>query len=213
MPPHVVPVASPGALAGVVRCLWLLAIVAWVGWRFGPMLTRVAGWCSWWVAWACGSQGGYGYCAAFLLLGALAWEAGRSGTPNVAGVGLRRSRRGCSRARAASAIRSPTSSHRPPSSCHATADSPASHPSPSGSRPTPATLLTALKHHCKGLPTAQRGCAPRSTQSSADASAGLRPIGRRDWELANRAEAEGASSHVRPIGLTRRYAAHPKANG
>jgi hypothetical protein len=29
-----------------------------------------------WAAWACGSQGGYGYCAAFLALGMLAWSAG-----------------------------------------------------------------------------------------------------------------------------------------
>jgi hypothetical protein len=60
----------------VVGVLGLLATVAWIAWRFGPMLTRVTGWCSWWVAWACGSQGGYGYCAAFLLLGALAWGGG-----------------------------------------------------------------------------------------------------------------------------------------
>jgi hypothetical protein len=76
MPPHVVPIASPGPLAGVIGVLGLLAVVAWVGWRFGPTLARVTGWCSWWVAWACGSQGGYGYCAAFLLLGALAWGGG-----------------------------------------------------------------------------------------------------------------------------------------
>ena len=40
------------------------------------MLARVTGWCSWWVAWACGSQGGHGHCVAFLLLGALAWGGG-----------------------------------------------------------------------------------------------------------------------------------------
>lgn len=71
-----VPTASPGPLAGVIGVLGFLAVVAWVGWRFGPTLTRVTGWCSSWVAWACGSQGGYGYCVAFLLLGALAWGAG-----------------------------------------------------------------------------------------------------------------------------------------
>jgi hypothetical protein len=74
VPSHVViPIASPGPLAGVIGVLGFLAVFAWVGWRLGPTLTRVTGWCSWWVAWACGSQGAYGYCVAFLLLGALAW--------------------------------------------------------------------------------------------------------------------------------------------
>ncbi len=68
--------ASPGPLAGVIGVVGFLAVVAWIGWRFGPTLTRVTGWCSWWVAWACGSQGGYGYCVAFLLLGTLAWGGG-----------------------------------------------------------------------------------------------------------------------------------------
>ena len=77
MPSHVVvPLASPGPLAGVIGVVGFLAVVAWGGWRFGPTLARVTGWCSWWVAWACGSQGGYGYCAAFLLVGALAWGGG-----------------------------------------------------------------------------------------------------------------------------------------
>ena len=70
------PMASAGPLAGMIGVLGFLAVVAWVGWRFGPTLARVTGWCSWWVAWACGSQGGYGYCVAFLLLGALAWGGG-----------------------------------------------------------------------------------------------------------------------------------------
>jgi hypothetical protein len=72
----VVPLASPGPLAGVIGVLGFLAVVAWVAWRFGPTLTRVTGWCLWWVAWACGSQGGYGYCATFLVLGGLAWGGG-----------------------------------------------------------------------------------------------------------------------------------------
>ncbi|MGA2321551.1 MAG: hypothetical protein ABSG95_12555 [Solirubrobacteraceae bacterium] len=77
MPSHlVVPLASPGPLAGAIGVLGFLTMVAWIGWRFGPTLTRVTGWCSWWVAWACGSQGGYGYCAAFLVLGGLAWAGG-----------------------------------------------------------------------------------------------------------------------------------------
>ena len=68
--------ASRGPLAGVIAVLGFVAVVAWIGWRFGPTLARLTGWCSWWVAWACGSEGGYGYRAAFLLLGALAWGSG-----------------------------------------------------------------------------------------------------------------------------------------
>jgi hypothetical protein len=66
------PVASPGPLAGAISLLGLAAVSAWVTWRFGPTLLRVTGWASWAVAWACGSQGGYDYCVAFLVLGALA---------------------------------------------------------------------------------------------------------------------------------------------
>jgi hypothetical protein len=54
----------------------LLAASAWITWRFGPTILRLTGRCSWCVAWACGSQGGYGYCAVFLALGTLAWGAG-----------------------------------------------------------------------------------------------------------------------------------------
>ena len=71
-----IPLASAGPLAGVIGVLGLLAVVAWVGWRFGPTLARVSGWCSWCVAWACGAQGGYGYCVAFAVYGVLAWSAG-----------------------------------------------------------------------------------------------------------------------------------------
>ncbi|MGH2864213.1 MAG: hypothetical protein ACRDJX_03070 [Solirubrobacteraceae bacterium] len=53
-----------------------LVMFAWIAWRFGPTLTRLTGWCCWLLAWACGSQGGYGYCATLLLLGTLAWAAG-----------------------------------------------------------------------------------------------------------------------------------------
>src|SRR5271166_4511356 len=63
-------------LVAVICVLGFLAVAAWVGWRFGPTLARVTGWCSCWVAWACGSQGGYGCCVAFLLLSALAWGGG-----------------------------------------------------------------------------------------------------------------------------------------
>jgi hypothetical protein len=71
-----IPIASAGPLAGVICVLGLLAVVAWVGWRFGPTLARVGGWCSWAVAWACGSQGGYGYCIVFAVFGVLAWGTG-----------------------------------------------------------------------------------------------------------------------------------------
>ncbi len=67
---------STGPLAGVICLLGFLAVVALVGWRFGPTLARVTGWYSWWVAWACGSQGGYDYCVASLVLGGLAWGGG-----------------------------------------------------------------------------------------------------------------------------------------
>ncbi|MGD1058886.1 MAG: hypothetical protein ABR992_15895 [Solirubrobacteraceae bacterium] len=56
--------------------LGLLAAVTWISWRVGPTLARLTGWCSWWVAWACGSQGGYGYCVAFAAFGTLAWGIG-----------------------------------------------------------------------------------------------------------------------------------------
>jgi hypothetical protein len=73
--PHL-PLASAGPLAVVICVLGLLGAVAWVVYRFGPTLARIAGWCSWWVGWACGSQGGYIYCLAFVLLGVLAWGSG-----------------------------------------------------------------------------------------------------------------------------------------
>jgi hypothetical protein len=60
----------------VISVFGLLAAFAWIAWRFGPTLLRITGWSSWWSAWACGSQGGYGYCLSFLLLGMLAWAAG-----------------------------------------------------------------------------------------------------------------------------------------
>jgi hypothetical protein len=63
-------------MAAAITILGFLAVAAWIAWRFGPTLTRVSGWSALWVAWACGSQGGYGYCAAFLVFGALAWGGG-----------------------------------------------------------------------------------------------------------------------------------------
>jgi hypothetical protein len=49
---------------------------AWVAWRFGPTLMRYTGIASWWAGWACGSQGGYAYMVALVILGTLAWTAG-----------------------------------------------------------------------------------------------------------------------------------------
>jgi hypothetical protein len=73
---HPVAAATAGPLAEVVCAVGLAAGLAWIAWRFGPTLARLAGFCSLWVAWACGSQAGYGYCVAFLLLGIVAWGAG-----------------------------------------------------------------------------------------------------------------------------------------
>jgi hypothetical protein len=75
--PHAaVPLASPGPLAAAISLIGLLALFAWIAWRFGPTLMRVSGWCSWCAAWACGSEGGYAYCVAFVVLGTVAWGAG-----------------------------------------------------------------------------------------------------------------------------------------
>jgi hypothetical protein len=54
----------------------MLAAFSWIVWRFGPALLRIAGFCSLWVAWACGSQGGYGYFATLSVLGAVLWAVG-----------------------------------------------------------------------------------------------------------------------------------------
>jgi hypothetical protein len=70
------PFAATAPVAAATTVLGFLAVAAWIAWRFGPTLARVSGWGSLWVAWACGSQGGYGYCAAFLVFGALAWGGG-----------------------------------------------------------------------------------------------------------------------------------------
>jgi hypothetical protein len=68
--------ATGGSLADVICVLGPLVMAGWIAWRFGPALARVTGWASWWVAWASGSQGGYGYCALILVFGTLAWAAG-----------------------------------------------------------------------------------------------------------------------------------------
>jgi hypothetical protein len=71
-----VPLASAAPLEGVVSLLGILAVGTWVGWRFGPTLLRIAGFCSLSLAWACGSQRGCGYCAGFVVLGVLQWGGG-----------------------------------------------------------------------------------------------------------------------------------------
>lgn len=68
--------ATVSPLASAISLLGVLAAIAYIAWRFGPTLARTTGWCSWWVAWACGSQGGYGYCVAFAVFGVLAWGTG-----------------------------------------------------------------------------------------------------------------------------------------
>jgi hypothetical protein len=67
---------SPLAIG--IGAIGALGVAAWLAWRLGPTLLRAAGFGLFWVAWACGSQGGYGYCAALLLIGLLAWSAGTS---------------------------------------------------------------------------------------------------------------------------------------
>lgn len=65
-------------LATAIGAIGIAGAFAWLAWRFGPTLLRAAGFGVFWVAWACGSQGGYGYCAALLLIGVLAWSGGTS---------------------------------------------------------------------------------------------------------------------------------------
>jgi hypothetical protein len=75
---RVLPAAATnqGPLAAAVCAAGLFVAALWLALRFGPALLRLTGFCSWWGAWACGSQGGYGYCAAFLILGTLTWAGG-----------------------------------------------------------------------------------------------------------------------------------------
>ena len=69
------PSRCTGAHAGLIGVLGFLAVAAWDGWRFGPnhvptsQSVLVVGLGS--VA-----SADYGYCVAFLLLGALAWGGG-----------------------------------------------------------------------------------------------------------------------------------------
>jgi hypothetical protein len=65
-----------GVLAAIVALAGLIAVFAWLLYRFGPTLSRVSGIAFWWAGWACGSQGGFGYMAFLLILGTLLWAAG-----------------------------------------------------------------------------------------------------------------------------------------
>lgn len=69
-------VLATAPFATAITVAGFLASAAYVAYRFGPALLRLSGWCSFWAAWVTGGQGGYGYCAAFLLLGLLAWGGG-----------------------------------------------------------------------------------------------------------------------------------------
>src|ERR1017187_2577938 len=55
MPLHLAaPIASTAPLATAISLVGLVITVTWLARRFGPALTHLAGWCSWWAAWACG---------------------------------------------------------------------------------------------------------------------------------------------------------------
>lgn len=68
--------AHTDVLASIVAISGLVCVFVWVAWRFGPTLTRYCGIASWWAAWACGSQGGYGYMLLLLILGTGSWAVG-----------------------------------------------------------------------------------------------------------------------------------------
>jgi hypothetical protein len=63
-------------LAALVSIIGVLAVVACVVYRYGPTLCRITGIAWWWAAWACGSQGGFGYMVILLLLGSATWATG-----------------------------------------------------------------------------------------------------------------------------------------
>ena len=65
-----------GLLASIVAISGLICLLVWGAWRFGPTITRYCGMASWWAAWACGSQGGYGYMVLLLVLGTGSWACG-----------------------------------------------------------------------------------------------------------------------------------------
>jgi hypothetical protein len=65
-----------GVIASLVAIGGLVCVFAWVGYRFGPTLLRYVGLAAWWAGWACGSQGGYTYMLALLILGSVSWALG-----------------------------------------------------------------------------------------------------------------------------------------
>jgi hypothetical protein len=65
-----------GVLAVVIGLGGLILVFAWLGWRFGPTIARYCGFAFWWIGWACGIGGGYGYAIFFLAGGTLSWGAG-----------------------------------------------------------------------------------------------------------------------------------------
>ena len=68
--------AHGGVLAALVGIAGAVAVAAWIIYRYGPTLARFAGIAFWWAAWACGSQGGFGYMAFLLILGTGLWAGG-----------------------------------------------------------------------------------------------------------------------------------------
>ena len=80
--PHQLLLAAAGAgglggvLATLVSVAGVVAVAAWVIYRYGPTLARFAGIAFWWAAWCCGSQGGFGYMALLLILGTALWAGG-----------------------------------------------------------------------------------------------------------------------------------------
>lgn len=103
---------------------------------------RLTGRCSWWVAWACGSQGGYGYCVAFALLGTLAvGQAPRALALGALGEAVRARALQAQPAHADQAPRRRHGSTPPPPELHA---------SPLGSPRTSLTRLPALPYPCSG---------------------------------------------------------------
>jgi hypothetical protein len=80
--PTLAPGLPPVATAAATVTEWiygiggLLLVFAWIAWRFGPTIARYCGWAFWWIGWACGAQGGYGYASFFLILGTTSWATG-----------------------------------------------------------------------------------------------------------------------------------------
>jgi hypothetical protein len=70
------PGGLPGGIAAAVAILGLVAVLAWASYRYGPTITRATGMAMWWTAWACGSEGAFGYMSVLLALGTSLWAGG-----------------------------------------------------------------------------------------------------------------------------------------